>query len=156
VSGVVFVAIVAVGSSCANTTNPPVVREPKWDAPTTRALAVRACFDCHSNATNWPWYASVPFVGWWLQDHVEEGREHLNFSTWDAPGHEADEAAEVVDEGEMPLSSYVALHGEAALNDAEKKALVAGLQATFRADPPARRAEKPGDAEHREGDHADH
>jgi hypothetical protein len=137
VQGVALASCVVAGSACADTTNPPTGREPRWDSPATRALAVRACFDCHSHQTRWPWYASVPLVGWWIEDHVVEGREHLNFSTWDAPGKEAHEAAEVVEEGEMPLSSYLPLHGEASLTDDEKRALVAGLEATLRADPPA-------------------
>jgi hypothetical protein len=137
VQGVALGACVVVGSACADTLNPPSGREPRWDSPATRALAVRACFDCHSHQTRWPWYASVPLLGLWIEDHVVEGREHLNFSTWDVPGKEAHEAAEVVEEGEMPLSAYLPLHGEAALTDDEKKALVAGLEATLRADPPA-------------------
>ena len=44
--------------------NPPVLREPNWDSPETRALAQRACFDCHSNETTWPWYSQVAPVSW--------------------------------------------------------------------------------------------
>lgn len=131
---------------CANTTNPPVTREPRWDSPRTRVLAERACFDCHSNQTKWPWYASAPLVGLWMGDHVDEGREKLNFSTWSTPGKDAHEAADVVEEGEMPLSSYTWLHGEATLSAEEKSALVAGLKATFAADPPPTKHD--GDGEH--------
>src|SRR5215216_1353338 len=63
--------------------NPPTTREPAWDDPTTRALAVRACFDCHSNETRWPWYSYVAPVSWLTQRDVDEGRRELNFSEWD-------------------------------------------------------------------------
>jgi hypothetical protein len=136
-------------SACADTTNPAVVREPRWDAPRTRELAARACFDCHSHQTKWPWYASVPLVGLWVADHVDEGREKLNFSAWDTPGEDAHEAAEVVEEGEMPLSSYVSMHAEAKLTADEKAALIAGLKATLAADPP------PGDPHGKKGGEAE-
>ena len=64
-------------------TNPPVAAEPLWDSPQTRDLAVRACFDCHSNETEWPWYSNVAPISWLVQRDVEEGREELNFSEWD-------------------------------------------------------------------------
>ena len=60
--------------------NPPVTGEPKWDSPQTRTLAVRACFDCHSNETEHPWYSKVAPISWALSDHVESGRSKLNFS----------------------------------------------------------------------------
>jgi hypothetical protein len=147
VSGLLVGVVVGLGG-CADTTNPSVEREPAWDSPRTRALAERACFDCHSHQTRWPWYASVPLVGWWLQDHVDEGRAHLNFSTWSKPGREADEAAETIEEGEMPLASYLWLHGEAKLGADDTAALVAGLKATFAKDPPRRAAGSAGAAPH--------
>lgn len=60
--------------------NPPVVAEPKWDAPQTRSLAARACFDCHSNETVWPWYSNFAPISWLVQRDVDEGRRALNFS----------------------------------------------------------------------------
>jgi hypothetical protein len=111
--------------------NPPVAAEPAWDRPETRALAARACFDCHSNETSWPWYAHVAPASWLVQDHVDEGRQVLNFSEWNRAQDEADEAAEEVEEGEMPPRSYLWLHPEARLSDAERQQLVAGLRRTF-------------------------
>src|SRR5437764_214194 len=70
-------------------TNPPVVSEPNWDSPQTRALAQRACFDCHSNETTWPWYSHVAPVSWLLARDVIEGRSRLNFSTWGQPNEGA-------------------------------------------------------------------
>jgi hypothetical protein len=112
-------------------TNPPVVREPAWDSPRTRELAVRACFDCHSNETHWPWYAHVAPTSWLLQSHVDEGRQVLNFSEWTRPYEEAGEAAETVLDGTMPLDSYLLLHPRARLSAAEKKQLADGLRATL-------------------------
>jgi mono/diheme cytochrome c family protein len=112
-------------------TNPASGKEPEWDSPQTRELVVRACFDCHSNETRWPWYSNVAPVSWLLQHHVNEGREHLNFTEWDTPQKHAHEAAHEVEEGEMPMWSYLLLHGEAELSDTDKQALIRGLEGMF-------------------------
>ncbi|MBZ0136084.1 MAG: heme-binding domain-containing protein [Planctomycetes bacterium] len=111
-------------------TNPSVTGEPQWDSAATRDLAKRACFDCHSNETVWPWYSHVAPISWLVQRDVDEGREKLNFSEWDRPQKEADEAAEAVREGEMPMWIYLPTHPEARLTDAETQALISGLEAT--------------------------
>jgi hypothetical protein len=111
--------------------NPPVVAEPSWDSVQTRALAVRACFDCHSNETVWPWYSNVAPMSWVVQRDVDEGREELNYSEWN--GHqEGEESAESVVEGWMPPGFYRLIHPQARLTDAELTLLADGLQATFR------------------------
>ena len=110
--------------------NPPVTAEPSWNAPATRALAQRACFDCHSNETRWPWYSHVAPVSWLVQRDVDVGRRKLNFSDLDA-SHDADESAEVVREGEMPMSIYVWMHASARLSAEEKRQLADGFAATF-------------------------
>ena len=111
--------------------NPPVVMEPTWDSAATRGLAVRACFDCHSNETSWPWYSNVAPVSWLAVRDVEEGRAVLNFSEWGTQGRHADEAAEVVLEGEMPPVYYTWMHSSARLSDTEIAQLAAGLEATL-------------------------
>ena len=119
-------------------TNPPVVQEPNWDSPQTRQLAQQACFDCHSNETEWPWYSNIAPVSWLVQRDVDEGREHLNFSNW-PKGRKADDPEEIVEEieeGEMPLWFYVILHPEAKLDEVEKKQLMTGLRATALASMP--------------------
>ena len=110
--------------------NPPVTQEPAWDSQATRALAVTACFDCHSNQTAWPWYTNLAPVSWLIQRDVDEGRETLNFSTWGS-GQEADEAAEAVREGSMPPDIYILLHPDARLSESDRQALIDGLIATF-------------------------
>jgi len=110
-----------------NHRNPPVVSEPAWNGSPTRGLAERACFDCHSNQTRWPWYSHVAPMSWLVQGHVDEGRLVLNFSDWNRANSEADEAAKTVREGEMPPRSYLLLHPEARLTDAEREQLARGL-----------------------------
>jgi hypothetical protein len=114
--------------------NPPLRREPAWDAAATRELTRRACFDCHSHETLWPWYAGVAPASWLLQHDVDEGREHLNFSDWGGTRREGEKAKklrEEIEEGEMPPLTYRLLHPEARLSAAEKRLLIEGLTATM-------------------------
>jgi len=111
--------------------NPPISAEPNWDSSTTRTLAERACFDCHSNQTHWPWYSNVAPMSWLVQNHVDEGRRELNFSEWNRGNSEGGEAAEEVREGEMPPRSYLLLHPHARLTDAEREQLARGLDASL-------------------------
>jgi mono/diheme cytochrome c family protein len=125
--------------------NPPARDEPAWDSPQTRELAVRACYDCHSNETELLWFEHAAPIKWYVANHVREGRAALNFSEWSTdPGHEADDAAEVVEDGSMPPGAYTAfgLHGDAELSDAEVAALVAGLERTIDADEPEERGDR--------------
>ena len=112
--------------------NPQVVAEPKWDTPKTRELFMKACADCHSFETKWPAYSNVAPISWIVYNHVVEGREHFNVSNW---GHqkknEGEDAAEEVEEGEMPLTSYLLVHPEAKLSENEKELLIQGLKNTF-------------------------
>jgi hypothetical protein len=119
-------------------TNPPVTQEVEWDSAETCALAQRACFDCHSNETTWPWYSYIAPISLRVADHVEEGREKLNFSEWNRSNESLHEILETLEEGEMPLSDYLLMHPEAKLTAAEQQALIDGLQATLTNDPPQR------------------
>jgi hypothetical protein len=112
-------------------TNPEVVVEPRWDSPATRELAVRACFDCHSNETQWPWYSQVAPFSWVLRRHVTIGRSVLNFSDWTRHYELASQAASQVNRREMPPRSYRLFHPEAQLTDAEKVQLANGLSRTL-------------------------
>lgn len=105
--------------------NPPTTAEPTWDVQ-TRGLFMDGCGDCHSNMTTWPWYSSVAPVSWLTQNDVDAGRSELNLS--ESSSFEADEIAEVVRGGEMPPWYYTIAHPKARLSDAEKEALIAGLQ----------------------------
>jgi mono/diheme cytochrome c family protein len=110
-------------------TNPQVIQEPNWDSPQTLELVQRACFDCHSNETVWPWYSNVAPSSWLVQRDVDVARRILNFSNW-SQVRGIGEISEVVLEGEMPPFQYLILHPEARLTQAERQALVTGLQAS--------------------------
>ncbi len=111
--------------------NPPVRMEPAWDSPRTRELAVRACYDCHSNEVRWPWYSHVAPVSWLVQHDVDEGRRAMNLSEWDRPQKEAHEAAEEVAKGKMPPWFYTPLHPPAKLSREERDQLITGLERTL-------------------------
>lgn len=111
--------------------NPPVLQEPAWDSDLTRQLAVRACFDCHSNETIWPWYSHVAPFSWVVHNDVDAGREELNFSTWDDSQYKNNGIYDSVADGSMPLKNYLLTHPEAKLTSSEMEALLTGLAATF-------------------------
>ena len=125
VAGLLVMSVVLSGRR----TNPPVTHEIKWDTPSTEETFLRACADCHSHETQWPWYSKMAPASWFVIHHVNEGREHFNISSGKLG--DADEAAEKVEEGKMPLPSYIRLHADARLTPEEKKAFVVGLEKTF-------------------------
>lgn len=113
-------------------TNPPIDGEPSWDTPRTKELFNRACADCHSHETKYPWYSNVAPVSWLVAHDINEGREHFNVSTWGVQKKNAgEEAAKEVREGEMPMWIYTLTHPEAKLNEVEKQELIGGLEKTF-------------------------
>ena len=103
-----------------------------YEVPQTVAdIMTVACNDCHTNNTRYPWYSNIQPVGWWLNDHVNHGKGHLNFSEFTTRPlaiqyHKFEEVVEVIEEGEMPLDSYTALglHAEANLSDAQRETLI--------------------------------
>lgn len=105
-------------------TNPPV----KSDIPTSpevKAVLQRACYDCHSHETVWPWYSRVAPVSWLIARDVHEGREELNFSTWNRDRTQQQvkklkESWEEIDEGEMPPWYYLPTHREGRLSEADR------------------------------------
>jgi mono/diheme cytochrome c family protein len=111
--------------------NPPVRREPAWNTAQTRALFVRACADCHSNQTVWPWYSNIAPMSWLVTRDVLEGRDKFNISDWDGADNEGDEAAETVRDGGMPPFQYLMAHPSARLSPQEQQAFIKGLVATF-------------------------
>ncbi len=88
-----------------------------------------ACYDCHSNETTYPWYSNVAPISWWLKSHIDEGREHLNFSEWanydsSEQTHIINECIELIEKGAMPLKSYTITHAEARLSKEQKEVLI--------------------------------
>jgi|SRR5689334_14531043 len=105
----------------------------------------KACNDCHTNNTVYPWYAQIQPVGWWLNHHIEEGKDELNFNEFGAYAvprqyHKLEEVVEQVKEGEMPIWSYTLIHTNAKLTDEEKQTLInwaQGIRNTMKAKYPA-------------------
>ena len=114
--------------------NPPVTEATPWPDAESERIARASCYACHSNETDWPAYSYVAPMSWLVRYDVEAGRDELNFSTWDRDDGEADDAAETVREGSMPLDRYTAIHRGARLSDAEADRLVTALKALGPAD----------------------
>lgn len=92
-------------------------------------VLVNSCYDCHSDRTNHKWYEKIQPIGWWIGHHIKDGKRHLNFSEFNTykdkrKAHKLEELAEMVNEGEMPMTSYTLMHSNAKLSDAQKKLLV--------------------------------
>lgn len=93
----------------------------------------KACYDCHSNNTRYPWYAEIQPVRYWLDDHIKEGKGELNFNefkTYAARRQyiKLERCIKEVKDGEMPLSSYTLIHTDAKLTDTEKHSLLTWAQ----------------------------
>lgn len=112
--------------------NPPVMSTPSWDSPRTQELFNRACADCHSHETRYPWYASIAPVSWLVQHDIDEGREHFNVSMLGVQKkNKIKDSAEETKEGEMPMWIYTVAHPEARLSKTETLELASGLEKTF-------------------------
>lgn len=118
-------------------TNPPVIKKIAWENSTAADLVTRACYDCHSHETSWPWYSWVAPVSWLVQHDVEEGRRKLNFSDWNGnrKGENIDKIEKELREGEMPPLPYLLAHPRSRLTVAEKKTLCDGLAKVSRSSP---------------------
>ena len=109
-------------------TNPPVVTshrmEAQLDVPqNVEAILSRACADCHSNGTHWPWYTNVSPVSWFVAGHIQGGRSHMNFSEWDSVKTQTwwkrnglQQICTEIQSGGMPLTSYLLIHWNAKLS----------------------------------------
>lgn len=115
-------------------TNPPIDESKTFQShmqvpENIAAILAKACYDCHSHQTHWPWYSNFAPVSWLLAHDVEEGRKHLNFSTWgnykeSRKVEKLSQMAGEVTDGKMPMPIYVLMHSEAKLTEQEKKDLV--------------------------------
>lgn len=97
--------------------------------PAIDSILKKACNDCHSNNTNYPWYNNIQPIGWWLEGHINDGKDELNFSEFgtNSPKSQYRHLNAViftVKKGTMPLNSYTWTHREAKLSDSEKLALI--------------------------------
>lgn len=124
---VIIVLLVVIQLIPVSQSNPPVTS----DIPTSPAVKVvlrRACYDCHSHETVWPWYSKIAPVSWVVVHDVNEGREELNFSTWDRYSTQEQvkklkESWEEIQEGEMPPWWYRGPHRDARLSAQDRKVL---------------------------------
>lgn len=95
-----------------------------------RSILAKACNDCHSNNTKYPWYTSIQPVDWWMNGHVKDGKKELNFDDYTNRSlryqyHKLEEIEEQINEGEMPLKSYTWIHKDAVLTKEEKDKIIA-------------------------------
>lgn len=130
---ITFVALVTIQLVPVSRTNPPVQTPVQWDSQQTRELADRACMNCHSNETKWPWYSSVAPVSWLNTIHVNNARQGFNLSELNkVPAFMRSQLpnnmAQRIRNGTMPPSDYLMIHPEARLSDTEKQELIQGLQ----------------------------
>ncbi|MCB0747630.1 MAG: heme-binding domain-containing protein [Ignavibacteriae bacterium] len=119
-------------------TNPPAQVDKDFitisNPPAELASMIKnSCYDCHSNQTKYPWYSNVAPVSWLLKNHIDDGRKHLNFSTWSEydlkkKDRKLDECVEMIQSGDMPMKPYVFMHSEATLNDIQRNQLVKWLK----------------------------
>lgn len=115
-------------------TNPPVNKGMdfltiKNTPPEVAQIIKTSCYDCHSNESKYPWYTNIQPVGWFVKNHIDEGRKELNFSGFalyepKKAAHKLEECVEHVQEHEMPLDSYVVGHPDAKLSEAQRKVLI--------------------------------
>ena len=101
-----------------------------------KTILAKACNDCHSNNTRYPWYATLQPVHWWLEKHVKDGKKHINYDEYTNRPlryqyHKMEETIEMVKEGEMPLNSYTWTHKDAKLTDEEKSKLTGWAQSVM-------------------------
>lgn len=94
-----------------------------------KSILKKACNDCHSNNTVYPWYSKIQPAYWWMNGHVNDGKRHLNFDEFtNRPAwnqfHKFEEIQKVLDKNEMPLESYTWIHKDAILTEAEKNSLI--------------------------------
>jgi Haem-binding domain len=132
---VIVIAVIFVGMQAIRPTlsNPPVdesltINSRTQMTPEVASILDRSCRDCHSNKTVWPWYTKLAPVSWWLADHVNEGRQNLNVSEWgklpkDRQDRKLRQMCDEVQDGMMPLSSYLPMHPVAKLSEQDKKTL---------------------------------
>lgn len=104
-------------------------------SPEVQGILKSACYDCHSANTNYPWYSNVAPISYWLADHIEEGKEHLDFSDWanytaKKKDHKLEELVEEVKEGEMPLNEYTWTHADARLTQEQITTLLTWAEET--------------------------
>jgi len=114
-----------------NRTNPPVVSEPNWSSPQARAVVKQHCFQCHSNETNWTWYANIAPGSWLIAMDVIEGRQEFNFSDWQNNSGDLNEMVRKVQKGDMPPIQYWIFHPQERMNEQQKQQVIDALKSSI-------------------------
>jgi len=131
---VILVAFIIIQFFPIDKTNPPLtpgmdfLKIKNTPAETAKLIQI-SCYDCHSNETRYPWYSNIAPASWFLKNHVNEGRKHLNFSTFATYEpkrqiHKLEECIEMIEKNEMPLESYILGHQDAKLTPEQKQELI--------------------------------
>lgn len=133
---VAFFCIAAAQLIRPNISNPPVDpsrslwNDHRVDARTAGVLR-RACANCHSHETQWPWYSKISPVSWIMARHVGKGRAKLNFSDWSgATANQLEEIYDAIDKDDMPPRDYRLMHPEARLSNGDREILKAWTTGT--------------------------
>ncbi|OCK49774.1 cytochrome C [Chryseobacterium sp. CBo1] len=131
---IILVAFVIIQFFPIDKTNPPVDKGMDFISikniqPEIANTIRTSCYDCHSNETQYPWYSSIAPASWWLKNHINEGKSHLNFSifaTYEPKRQirKMEECVEMLEKHEMPLESYYLGHQDAKLTDAQRQDLI--------------------------------
>ena len=131
---IVIVLLVAIQFITIDKTNPPIDMSKDFisviNSPSDLGTVIKSsCYDCHSHHTKYPWYSNVAPISWLIKDHINNGRNHLNFSTWadyseKKKDHKLEECIEMIKSGEMPMNGYVMLHDEAEITHEQKMKLI--------------------------------
>lgn len=108
-----------------------------FSVPTdVKTILEKSCNDCHSNNSNYPWYANLQPVHWWMEKHIKDGKKHLNYDEYTSRPlryqyHKMEETIEMIKEGEMPLNSYTWTHKDAKLSEEEKTKLISWAESVM-------------------------
>ncbi len=132
----IFLLVVLIGmqfyrpdKNVADTDYVQAFEEETNPSPEIKTMLKAACYDCHSSHTEYPWYNNVAPISYWIDGHIEEGKEHLDFSAWTSysakkKDHKLEEFIEYIENGKMPLREYTWTHEDARLTDDQRKALI--------------------------------
>jgi cytochrome c551/c552 len=125
---ILVVAMVAIQFVPIQRTNPPVESDVQTSGE-LKAIFRRACYDCHSNETVWPWYSHIAPISFLIANDVKEGRRELNFSTWDQyneqrKARKLKEIVEQIEQNKMPQWYYILMHREAKLSESDKEIIL--------------------------------
>ena len=126
------VVLFIINSIPVNMSNPPITSDIKTPDNVKKILR-ESCYDCHSNETTWYWYTEYAPISWLIAHDVNEGREYLNFSTWDKYSTKEKkelmhESIETIQEGEMPMKIYELMHPNSKINKDELNTLTSWIK----------------------------